>query len=79
MFGVLQGYPLSPTLLNIFLERIMTDALKDNEGTVTTGGRTVTNLCFANDIDGLAEEEELGKLVETSQKSPHSLWHGDQS
>ena len=34
---------------------------KDHKGTVTTGGRTVTNLCFADDIDGLAEEEELGK------------------
>ena len=29
------------------------------------GGRTITNLRFANDIDGLAgEEEELAKLVE---------------
>ena len=43
MFGVLQGYPLSPTLLNIFLERIMTDALKYHEGTVSIGGRTITN------------------------------------
>ena len=38
----------------------MTDALKITKA-VTTGGRTVTNLCFADDIDGLAEEEELGK------------------
>ena len=31
--GVGQGFLLLPTLLNIFLERIMTDALEDHEGT----------------------------------------------
>ena len=62
---VRQGCLLSPTLFNIFLERIMTDALEDHEGTVSIGGRTTTNLRFADDIDGLAgEEEELANLVE---------------
>ena len=43
----------------------MTDALEDHEGTVSIGGRTITNLRFADDIDGLArDEEELAKLVE---------------
>ena len=61
--GVRQGCLLSTTLFNIFLERIMTDALEDHEGTVTIGGRTITNLRFADDIDGLAgEEEELANL-----------------
>ena len=48
----------------------MTHALKDNEGTVSIGGRTITNLRFADDIDGLAgEEEELAKLVECLDKA----------
>ena len=43
----------------------MTDALEDHEGTVSIGGRTITNIRFADAIDGLAwEEEELAKLVE---------------
>ena len=48
----------------------MTDALEDHEGTVSIGGRTITNVCFANDSDGLAgEEEELVKLVEHFYKT----------
>ena len=35
----------------------MTDALKDHEGTASIGGRTITNLRFADDIDGLEAEE----------------------
>ena len=42
----------------------MIDALEDHEGTVSIGGRTITNLHFADDIDGLpGEEEGLAKLV----------------
>ena len=50
--GVRQGCLLSPTLFNIFLGRIMIDALEDHEDTVSIGGRTITNICFADDIDG---------------------------
>ena len=68
--GVRQGCLLSPTLLNIFLERIMTDASEDHEGTVSIRGRTITNLRFADDSDGLAgEEEELANLVERLDKA----------
>ena len=47
----------------------MTDALEDHEGTVSIGGRTITNLRFADDIDGLAGEEELANLVERLDKA----------
>ena len=48
----------------------MTDTLEDHEGTVSIGDRTITNLCFADDIDGLAgEEEELANLVERLDKA----------
>ena len=58
------GCLLSQTLFNIFLERIMTDAIEDHQGTVSIGGRTITNLRFADDIDGLAgKEEELAKRL----------------
>ena len=68
--GVQQGCLLSPTLSNIFAQRFMTDALGDHEGTVSIGGRTITNLRFADDIDSLAgEEEELANLVEHLDKA----------
>ena len=51
--------------LQHILERIMTDALDDHNGTVSIGGRTITNRIFAADINGSAgEEEELANLVE---------------
>ena len=48
----------------------MTDVFKDHEGTVSIGGRTITNLRFAEDIDGLAGEKgELANLVERLDKA----------
>ena len=48
----------------------MTDALEEHQGTVSIGDRTITNLRFADDIDGLAgEEEELANLVESLDKA----------
>ena len=40
----------------------MTEALQEHEGTVSIGGRTITYIRFADDIDGSAgEKEELAK------------------
>ena len=48
----------------------MSDALEDHESTVSIGGRTITSLHFADDIDGLeGEEEELANLVERLDKA----------
>ena len=47
----------------------MTVALEDHERTVSIGGRTITNLRFADDIDDVAGEEELAKLVERLDKA----------
>ena len=35
----------------------MTDALEDHEGSVSMGGRTLTNLRFADDTNALAGKE----------------------
>ena len=57
----MQGYLL---LSSSFLKKYMTYALDDHTG-IKIGGRTITNLRFAGDIDGLAGgEQELAKLVE---------------
>ena len=48
----------------------MTDALENHEGSVSIGGRTLTNLRFADDIYALAgKEEELVKLVNHLDKA----------
>ena len=47
----------------------MTDVLEDHKGTVSIGGRTITNLRFADDIDDLPGEEELATLVEPLDKA----------
>ena len=48
----------------------MTHVLEDHEGTDNIRGRTITNLCFADDIVGLAgAEEELANLVEHLNKA----------
>ena len=48
----------------------MPDALGQHNGKVTVGGRTITNLQFADDIHALAEkEQELETLIESLDKS----------
>ena len=61
---------LRTTLFNIFLDRIMTDPLGDHVGTFSIGGNTVTNLCFADVIDGLAgDEQDLSNPVNHLNKT----------
>ena len=48
----------------------MTDASESHEGTVSIGGRTITNLRLAGDLVGSAgEEEELPNLAERLDKA----------
>ena len=47
----------------------MTDALEDQEGTVSIGGRTINNFRFADDIDDLGREGGLVILVERLDKA----------
>ena len=70
--GVRQGCLLSPILVNIFLERIMPDALEEHDGKVRIGGRNITNLLYADDIDAQAlaeEEQELEAQAESLDKT----------
>ena len=47
----------------------MSDAVEEHDGKVSIGGKNITNLRFADDIDALAEEEqELEVLVESLDK-----------
>ena len=48
----------------------MPDALKEHDGKVSIGGRTISNLLFAEDTDALAEEErEVEALNESLDKT----------
>ena len=49
--GVRQGCLLSPTLFNIYLEKIMRDTLENHHTSINIGGRPVSNLRFADDIE----------------------------
>ena len=44
----------------------MSDALEEHDGKVSIGGRNITNLLFADDIDALAEEEQDLEVIVAS-------------
>ena len=53
-----------PSVFYIHLEWIMRETLENHTGTVCIGGRNITNLRFADDIDGIAgKEAKLANLV----------------
>ena len=48
----------------------MTDALEGHIGTVSIGGRTITNLRFVDNIDAIAgDEQELANIVKCLDKT----------
>ena len=64
--GVRQGCLLSLILFNIYLEQIMSDTLKDHYSSISIGGRTISNLRFADDIDLISKSNcELQKLTDS--------------
>ena len=77
--GVRQGCLLSPTLFNIFLERICVRLLADHEGSVSIEGRLITNFHFADDIVVNAEEEEADVLVDRLDTNHHNVQNGERS
>ena len=52
----------------------MSDVMEEHDGKVSIGGRNITNLRVADDIDALAEEkQELEALIEISRKSAQGI------
>ena len=52
----------------------MSDAQEKDDGKSGTGGRNITNLRFADDINALAEEEQEPEvLVESLDKHTHDI------
>ena len=67
-----QGKDVSchPPSLTFFLKRIISDAQEEHEAKVSIGGRYITNLRFADDIDAVVEEEQESEaLVESLDNS----------
>ena len=58
-----------------YLERIKTVAYEDHVGTINIGRRKITNLLFADDINGLAGQEELAKKKKKSNCDATARYH----
>ncbi len=70
--GVRQGCVLSPYLFNIVAEMAMREALDGFKGGFKLGGRTLTNLRYADDIVLIAStEKELQDLLDRIIRTGH--------
>src|SRR6218665_1810144 len=55
--GTRQGDPISPDLFTTLLERVL-DKTRERLGGVVISGTRINNLCFADDIDLIDEDEQ---------------------
>lgn len=68
--GVRQGCVLSPMLFNVYGECIMRRAVENWRGGISIGGRTITNLRYADDTTLFARtEEELISLLQKVEQT----------
>ena len=76
--GVGQGCLLSPVLFNLFLEEIMAGIQDEHISTISIGGRNLSNIRFADDIDLIAgSNDELQTL--TNKLSNNASRYGMQN
>ena len=69
--GVRQGYILPTHLFNLYSENVMRNALEGYIGDITIGGRTITNLRYADDIVLIAKpfQNYRSWLIGSEQKA----------
>lgn len=60
--GVSQGCLLSPLLFNLFLESIVRETLYKIHSTISVGGRIISDMRFAGDIDPLGCSNQKKKV-----------------
>ena len=74
---VIQGCLLSPVLFNLFLEEIMAGIRDKHISTISIGGRNLSNIRFADDIDLIAgSNDEL--QIHTNKLSNSAIRYGMQ-
>ena len=68
--GVRKGCLLSPILFNWYLENIMRETLHNFKSTISIGGRIISNLRFADNIDLMGgNNDEMQELTDRLSNS----------